>query len=92
MSHNHVSPHDEALDALYETKKIAETMPLTFKALKKQKNKKLRILPRSLRRAFRSKNKQHIEQEIAKAMGMGFTKAEIKDDFLKWKQEKEFIE
>lgn len=89
---NHTNPHDEALDALYETKKLSETMPETFKALKKQKNKEMRNLPRSLRRAYRSKNKQHIQQEIAKAMQAGFTRADIRKDFMRWKQEKEFIE
>ncbi len=87
-----VSPHDEALDRLYETRELSLSYPETFKALKEQKAKEERVLPRGLRRAYRSKNKSLIEDQIKLAMKDGFTFEEIRQDFDKWKASQEFVE
>ncbi len=45
------------------------------------------ILPRFIRRAYQSKNKRRIERVLVKAIQLGFTKQEIREDFNRWKQE-----
>lgn len=66
--------------------------PEGYKSMVKDQRRSEIVLPRSLRRAYRSKNEGHIKDEIFKAMQKGFTYKEIRTGFLKWKEDQQFIE
>lgn len=69
-------------------KRCTESFPKVIPVMKKT----VRALPRSLRKAYRSKNQAHVKSEIDKAMSMGFSKAEILSDFKNWQKHMEFVE
>ena len=81
------------LDELYNQKDALEmvkaSFPVLYKCMVKEKHKDRRVLPRSLRRAYRSKNKDIITQQINYAILKGFTFDNIKEDFEKWKDANE---
>ena len=79
-------------DNLQTLKSVRAADPEGYKTMIKEQRRKERILPRSLRRAYKSKNEAHITKEIGRAILKGFTKEEIKADFLKWKEDRQFIE
>ena len=78
----------ETINRELKCKRCDVLFPKTISPMKRTS----RALPRGLRRSYRSKNQEHIKQEIDKAMGMGFTKAEILADFKSWKKHMEFVE
>lgn len=80
---------DEAFNNLERIRILSKADPLRHKENLKKAKREQRILPRSLRRAYQSKDKQHIEKEITKAISGGFTKQEIHADFQKWKDQRD---